>query len=307
MKRVVSVSLNTSKRDKSTEVEILGEQFEIKRIGTDGDVRKYAQLLQELDGNVDAIGMGGIDMYLYAGGRRYVIQDARRLAANAHRTPVVDGSGLKNTLERKTIERLQADGVVDFARSKTLIVASVDRFGMAEALAKTGGRIVFGDVMFALGLPIPLHSLRSIRIAAALLLPLLCRLPFKWIYPTGERSDEIVPKHEKYYRWADVIAGDFLMIRRHLPTAESGALRGKTILTNTTTEDDVRELRVRGVDKLITTTPEYGGRSYGTNVMEGVLVALSGKRPEELTPADYEELLAKLEWRPTVRRLQENA
>ena len=306
MKRVVSVSLNTSKRDKTTEVEILGEQFEIKRIGTDGDVSRYAQLLRELDGNVDAIGLGGIDMYLYAGRRRYTIRDARRLANNAITTPVVDGSGLKNTLERRTIERLQADGVVDFRTANTLIVASVDRFGLAEAIARFGGPVVFGDLMFAIGVPIPMRSLATVRIAAAMFLPIVGRLPFKWIYPTGEKSERIVPKFGKHYRRADVIAGDFLMIRRHLPTPESGALKGKVIITNTTTEDDVQQLRARGVEMLITTTPEYGGRSFGTNVMEGVLVSLSGKRPEDLSASDYEDLLARLDWQPAIRRLQES-
>lgn len=303
MRRVVSVSLNTSKRDKCTEVEILGEQFRIERIGTDGDLGKYAQLLRDLDGNVDAIGLGGIDMYLYASGRRYTIRDARRLAANARKTPVVDGSGLKNTLERRTIELLQSEGVVDFRAKKTLLVSSVDRFGMAESLAEIGGPVIYGDLMFALGVPIPVRSLTGIKLLAAIFLPVISRMPFKWIYPTGERSERIVPKYRRYYSWADVVAGDFLMIRRHLPTAESGAMQGKTVITNTTTEDDVRELRARGVQMLVTTTPEYEGRSFGTNVMEGVLVALSGKRPEDLSPSDYDALLSRLRWQPTVRRL----
>ena len=303
MKRVVSVSLNSSSRNKSVETEILGEKFVIERIGTNGDLKKYASLVRDLDGNVDAIGLGGIDMYLYADNRRYTVREAFKLASNAKKTPVVDGSGLKNTLERRTVEFLQNEGWIDFSKAKTLLVASVDRFGMADAIAKCGGEIIFADFLFALGLPFPMKSLASVKIAGTLLLPIICALPFKWIYPTGEKSNEIVPKWEKFYRWADIIAGDFLMIRRHMPED----LNGKIILTNTTTEDDVQQLRKRGVKQLITTTPEYGGRSFGTNVMEGVLVAASGKKPEELSPADYDSLLARLGWKPTIRNLQENA
>ncbi len=302
MKRVVSVSLNSSARNKAAETEILGEKIIIERVGTDGDLKKYGSLIRELDGKVDAIGLGGIDMYLYANNRRYTVREARILASNAKKTPVVDGSGLKNTLERKTVERLQAEGEVDFSKAKTLIVASVDRFGMAEAIAKCGGEVIFADFMFALGLPIPMRSLTTVKIAGAVLLPIVCLLPFKWIYPTGEKSNAIVPKWEKYYKWADVIAGDFLMIRRHMPDN----LKGKIVLTNTTTEDDVQKLRERGVETLITSTPEYGGRSFGTNVMEGVLVAVSGKTPDELSPEDYDSLLQKLDWKPVVRKLQEN-
>ena len=54
-------------------------------------------------GQVDAIGLGGTDLYLVAGGRRYLIRQSARMAAAARVTPVVDGSGVKHTLERETI------------------------------------------------------------------------------------------------------------------------------------------------------------------------------------------------------------
>ena len=43
----------------------------------------------------------------------------------------------------------------------------------------------------------------------------------------------------------------------------------------------------------------------GSSVGLGVLVALSGKRPEELTEQDYLDLLKQLNWTPTVDRLQQ--
>ena len=49
MKRAVSVSLGSSKRDKAVEVELFGEQVSIERIGSDGDMEKAAQLFKELD------------------------------------------------------------------------------------------------------------------------------------------------------------------------------------------------------------------------------------------------------------------
>ncbi|MCK4300120.1 MAG: quinate 5-dehydrogenase, partial [Planctomycetes bacterium] len=53
----------------------------------------------------------------------------------------------------------------------------------------------------------------------------------------------------------------------------------------------------------VTTTPELEGRSFGTNVMEGVLIALAGKRPEEMQPEDYLSLLRRLGWQPRVVHL----
>jgi hypothetical protein len=96
-KRVVSVSLGSSRRDSVAEVEVLGEKVVLERRGTDGDFQGAICLIRELDGKVDAIGLGGIDLYLVAGGRRYAIRDAQKLKEAAKKTPVVDGSGLKHT------------------------------------------------------------------------------------------------------------------------------------------------------------------------------------------------------------------
>jgi hypothetical protein len=38
MKRAVSVSIGSSKRDKAVEIELMGEEVSIERIGTDGDM-----------------------------------------------------------------------------------------------------------------------------------------------------------------------------------------------------------------------------------------------------------------------------
>ena len=48
MKHAVSISLGSSKRDKTVEVELLGEQVRIERIGTDGDLEKIQSLVNEL-------------------------------------------------------------------------------------------------------------------------------------------------------------------------------------------------------------------------------------------------------------------
>jgi hypothetical protein len=297
MKRVVSLSLGSSKRDKTVQVTLLGEEFEISRQGVDGDQQKFVQRLAELDGTVDAIGFGGMDRYLWSEGKRYEFAASRRLLAGATKTPVLDGSGLKNTLERETVRTLQAQGVVDFKNAKTLIVSAVDRFGMSEALIACGGNLCFGDLMFALGLPVAIQNPKVFKVVARALLPVVVHLPLSILYPMGEKQNEIVPKYGAWYEWADVLAGDFHYIRRHMPEE----LTGKTVLTNTTTEENMQELKARGVTKLITTTPNFDGRSFGTNVMEAVFVALNGGKP--LTETEYLDLMKRLDWKPTVRQL----
>jgi hypothetical protein len=182
-KRVVSVSLGSSRRDSVAEVEVLGEKVVLERRGTDGDFQGAICLIRELDGKVDAIGLGGIDLYLVAGGRRYVIRDAQKLKEAAKKTPVVDGSGLKHTLERRAVHELST--LFDWKRTKVLLPSAVDRFGLAEALDQVGAQVLYGDFIFALGLPIPLYRLSFLQKLAYLLLPVLTKLPFGLLYPTG--------------------------------------------------------------------------------------------------------------------------
>ena len=304
MKRVVSVSLGSPKGDKKVTATLMGEEFEISRVGTNGDMKKFAEMVREIDGKVDAIGLGGIDLYLYAaGGKRYTIRDAARLASNAKISPVVDGSGIKNTLERETVKWLHEQKVVDFANKKVLMVCGVDRFGMAESISKLAKSVVYGDLMFSLGVPIPIRTYAGLNMVARTLLPIVCVLPFQWLYPTGEKQEKITPKYEKYFQWADVIAGDYKIIGRFMPPPESGGLAGKTVITNTLTSEDVENLKVRGVKLLATSTREFDGRTFATNVLEGICIALSGRRPQDMSPQDYLDTLKKMDWAPTVREL----
>ena len=298
MKRIVSVSLGSSQRDHRVEVEFLGEQVVIERIGMDGDLQKVIALIKELDGKATAFGMGGIDLYLFAGRKRYQIKDALRIAEAAKESPIVDGSGLKNTLERRVVQFLSDQLGIDLKGKKVLMVSGVDRFGMAEAFAAAGSQLVFGDLIFALGIQLPITSLRGLRLMAAMLLPLLTRLPFKVLYPTGSKQEKVTPKYDRYYHQAEIIAGDFLYIKKYMPLN----LKGKIIVTNTVTSADLVELERRGVALLVTSTPEFAGRSFGTNVMEALLVSFSGKKPAELSEADYLDLLEKLDFQPRVVR-----
>ena len=68
MKRVVSISLGSSKRDHCVEQTFNQEIVRIERIGTDGSTEKAKSLIRSFDGTVDAFGLGGTDLYIYAGG-----------------------------------------------------------------------------------------------------------------------------------------------------------------------------------------------------------------------------------------------
>ena len=58
MRRVVSVSIGSSKRDNQAVVQLCGEEFSIERIGTDGDIGRAIDLIRDLDGKGSSLRYG---------------------------------------------------------------------------------------------------------------------------------------------------------------------------------------------------------------------------------------------------------
>ena len=298
MKRVVSISLGSVVRDKRVELDLMGEHIIVERIGCDGDEEKARRLYRELDGQVDAFGIGGTDLSVRIDNRYYPLYGARKLIADVRRTPVVDGDGVRQIVERRLAQRVEEQIGAEIEPKRVMITTAVDRFDMALSFHDAGYATAYCDLMFGLGVPIAVHSLRTLRILAAILMPVLGHLPLSLVYPTGSKQHQIVPKFGRWYGWATVIAGDFNYIKRHLPDR----LDGKIVVTNTTTEADCELLKGRGVKYLVTSTPRLQGRTFGTNVMEALLTALAGKG-RRLTQAELREMMRQVEIAPAVVRL----
>jgi hypothetical protein len=153
--------------------------------------------------------------------------------------------------------------------------------------------------MVALGINIPIKSLRMLDKIASIIAPIACRLPFEMLYPTGKEQNKDTNKTgkiDKFFYDADIIAGDFHYIRQYMP----GGMQGKLVVTNTVTKEDIEWLKECGIRTLVTSTPDLEGRSFGTNVIEALLVALIGKDAEEITSEDYLRVLTEINFKPRV-------
>lgn len=298
MKRAVSVSLGSSARDKKVVVYFKGEPVSVERIGTDGDAERARRLFAELDGAVDALGVGGVDIYLRLEEREYPLHAALKLIQDVRQTPVVDGRGLKHTLERRVFELLAPvlNGRPHFGRA--FVPVAVDRLGLAEAVEEVADEVIIGDFMVALGIPIPIRGVRSYRRVARLLFPIVSHFPMSMLFygSDGGETDEV--KYQRYYRDADLIAGDFLFMHKYLPDD----LGGKTVITNTTTAENIDLLQSRGARMVITTTPCYEGRSFGTNMMEAALTAYVCQG-RTLSDDELNDLIDELDLRPNAQTL----
>jgi protein-tyrosine-phosphatase len=196
-----------------------------------------------------------------------------------------DGNGIKHLLAPLAIQALQEHGY-DLRGKKALSTTAVDRYGLAKALVDAGCDVTFGDFMFALDIPLPIHSIRTVHIMAVMLLPIMTQLPFRWLYPVGaEQEKEPSKKYSRFYEEADVIAGD------------------KIIITNTTTAKNVEELQKRNLHVLVTNTPRLEGRSFGTNVIEAMCRCLIDKPDDQITEEDLKDIIAHVPLKPQVHIL----
>lgn len=306
MKRVVSISLGSATRDYTFTTTILGQAVEVRRIGTNGDVARAAQLVKEYDGRVDAIALGGLTPVFHVGGALYPHREAIQIARGAQRTPVTAGQGFKGTLERWAVHKAneRKRGLFNFRR--ILVTSGIERYALAQALSQYESELRFGDPIIHTGfprLPAP-RSLQQLEWYAATALPFAVLLPYAVLHPVGLGNEGHDPRAEHLFRWADVIAGDFAYVRRFAPQD----LREKVIVTDDPLPAEIADLRARGVKTLITMTPPLSDAVpfVSTDTLEAIAIAIMecGANPTEAELLDF---INQTGWQPTVQDLSATA
>ncbi|MDD4028624.1 MAG: quinate 5-dehydrogenase [Caldisericia bacterium] len=301
MKKVLSLSMGSSRRDHVAEVSLFGDDFQVQRIGTDGDKKKLQELYELYDGKVDAFGMGGFDLWVHYANRAYRFKEASFVIRNVKHTPVADGSKVKSTLEAMSVHTLVQQGIIHPETQTVMIPSATSRYFLYKAFQKEGFKVRWGDLAFGLGIGNDaMDSEVLMNIVAYVAWPLLVKVPFHWLYPV-KNQDTIEPKYKKAYDSADIIAGDFHLIYKHLPEW----MGGKTIITNTLTEEEIIVLKNRGVRYVISVTPEFQGRSFGTNVLEACICAHFGRPPDQITIEECKDLFQQYPIQPRIIKLSD--
>jgi hypothetical protein len=227
------------------------------------------------------------------------------LVKGVKHTPVVDGTGLKMTLERCAVLEVTRKLAMYIPEKTALVMTAVDRWGMAQGALEAGYKVTFGDVIYSLGVPIPLYTERAVRRMAAIIAPVICRLPFEWVYPIGKSQEHRKPTAVQYFQRANVILGDCHYVWKYMPER----MDGKIVITNTTTQEDVETFRKSGVRFLVTTTPVFDGRSFGTNMLEAGIVAAAGRKDpvDYANPGNYfawmDQMIEKMNLAPQIQEL----
>ncbi|MCB8985235.1 MAG: serine carboxypeptidase [Ardenticatenaceae bacterium] len=302
MKRVLVIHLN---QDNQTEVvHFLGQEIQIQCKGCGGDPEQARALIAEYDGRVDAIGLDGLPTLLELGPFSKPHELGQTLPAAAQTTPVVDGSGIRAGLERWGVILADRAQPGIFAQKHILMVPGLNHPGLTQALNRRSPHVRYADpvVYFALPQFPGVGSKQTLNRAAPGTLEQLQSAPFRRIKP--QPGEPGTARAAAPFEWADVIAGDIGAIRRYAPAQ----LKRKTVVVECANEEDVADLRARGVSILVTLMPSTDGEKslgrWSAAAIEAMLAALRPDPDAPLTEDTYLDLMAEIEWTPGIRYLQ---
>ena len=302
MKRVLVLHLNEG--DATSVVSFLGQSVEVHRIGVGGDVERARALITEYDGKVDAIGLEGMPAQLQLGSAQRPHSLGASLPSLAHTTPVVDGAGIRDGLMRWGIILADRAQPGIFSQKRVLMAPGLNHVGLAQSLERRGGSLRYADPLIYFALPDApgVGSRQTLEQVAAPTLDQLKDAPYRRLVP--QVGQPHVTRPSAPFEWADLVAGDIGAIRRYAPAS----LVHKTVVVESASDEDLEDLRRRGVSVVVTLMPSLEGKGElgraSAATIEALLVALRPDPNAPLTEDTYLDLMAEMDWTPAVRYLQ---
>ncbi len=136
MKTVVGISLGAGDQDFEFSARFLGQQFNVRRLGTNGSTAKAVKLLKHWEQHADAIGLGVVKDSYTVGSRRYVEKDSTRMKSAVTRIPVTTGGRLSDILQEWALRHVQVKLGDYFNNAKVLFFSGMTNYKLALAMSE---------------------------------------------------------------------------------------------------------------------------------------------------------------------------
>ncbi len=303
VKQVISISLGSSEKDYQFETEFLGQDFIIKRFGTDGNMEKAAELLLKWDKDAEAIGLGNVK-FPYGFGPRYLTKKyhhkLRELGAQIQ-TPVTIGSTLRDVSFEWALRYIEYKFGNYFDNARVLFLSGMSNYRIAKVISEFTDNLSFADPVLENGIPKFVNSLKDLESYAHGAHEVLQWVPSKRlttsVMPLKTWNDYIL---RKAMQKANIIVAPYSNFDGYLKNAGLEELGGKTIITSTAYDERVAFFKERGVDVIIDTTPKILQRVVAPNVLEALIIAALGKKRDQIQPDDLLEIISEQKMDPRV-------
>ncbi|HYN61848.1 MAG TPA: dehydrogenase [Rubrivivax sp.] len=293
MKKVVTVTLGSSKQDFDFETTFLGERFAVKRMGADGDHRKAWEMLRRQQANADAIGLGETSDHYHVGLRTIINRETEKLTKVVTRVPVTTGSTLRRLLQVRAVRHVQKELGSYFNNNRVLFLSGMRNYEIAVALSDYTKNLSFADPVFQAGSPLLLGSLAQLELYARGNELVAGQSPFRLLEKSlaGLKNMRVANAMAKSH----LIVGTFGEIKA-IGTAAN--LEGKTIITSAVHDDQLAFYKQCKVNLVIDVTPNLFGRVVGVATLEAMILAHLGRNANELADDEFEEIITELDIKP---------
>jgi len=293
MKKVVTVSLGSSKQDFSFETDFLGQRFQVRRLGADDDTGRAWELMRRWQTKADAIGLGEIGDHWHVGQSTVVNKETRRLLNVVTRVPATTGATLRRLLQVRAVRYVQNHLGRYFDNNLVLFLSGMRNYDMALALSDYTPNLSFADALAQTGAPALLQSLTQLELYAKGHDLALAGRP-------GEVLEAALPGF-KSRRIAAAVARSHVVVGTFAELQAVGSpanLAGKTVITSAVDDERLAFFTRCKVNLVIDVSPQLFERVVGINVIEAMILAALGKPPEDVSDDDFGEIIDELDIRP---------
>jgi predicted amino acid dehydrogenase len=293
MKKIVTVSLGSSKQNFSFDTEFLGQKFRVQRVGANDDTTQAWELMRRHQATADAIGLGEIGDHWHVGQSTVVNKETKRLLKVVTRVPATTGATLRRLMQVRAVRHVQHTLGQYFNNNIVLFLNGMRNYDMALALSDYTPNLNFADALAQTGAPALLTSLQQLELYAK---------GHDWAL-TGRPGEmlEAALSGFKNRRIAAAVAKSHVIVGTFHELKQVGSpanLEGKTVITSAVDDERLAFFKHCKVNLVIDVSPQLFERVVGTNVIEAMILASLDKPAEEVSDDDFNEILDELKVQP---------
>jgi predicted amino acid dehydrogenase len=293
MKNVISISLGASSQDFQFTTTFLGAKMRVRRLGTDGSTAKAIKLLKRWDEQADAIGLGVVKDSHSLGARRFIERDSVRMRQAVTRVPVTTGAQLGDIFLEWAVRRAQTELGHYFDNANVLFFSGMAHYRLATTMSEYTGNLLFADPLLQLGVPKLLTSLDALSMYAS-----GAHYVSDWVPPRVMPTLLLKQWTRFVLRKAMQKATVVVAPVHELDHFGLEELAGKTVVTATVNEQRIANFKDKGVSLVVDGSPMMHGHVLGPDLLDAMILAATGKAPDEIFEDDYLEIITGLEAKP---------
>ena len=298
MKTVISISLGSTSQDFEFTTRLLGEKLHVRRLGTDGSTAKAIKLLKHWERHADAIGLGVVKDSYRIGARRLIdakSADLARLARVVTRVPVTTGARLGDIFLEWAVRHTQTELGHYFDNANVLFFSGMANYKLAMSMSEYTDNLLFADPLLQLGVPKLLTSLDALGLYAS-----GAHYVSDWT-PPRVMPVALIKKWTRYVLGKAMNQATMVVAPVHeLDDFGLEELAGKTIITSNVNDARLASFKDRGVNMVIDGAPVLAGHVLGPEMLDAMILAASGKAPDDILEDDILEIITGLQMTPRI-------